>query len=304
MNRFLTAAVAAVVLAGCASAAPRPDRDVLPRILASLVQLRVELEGDDRRSGSGVVIASDPRSSRCWVITTRHLVEPPGLRRLSARVPDHGGSLSAEVVKVSDELDLAILSVQGAAPPAAELKEVAGLGQDVWVAGFPWGGRLTVVRGVVSQLAGDGAEARLEGPVRMVDAAVSYGASGGGVFEASSGLLIGIIEGYRTARVALPNAPESVLHVPMPGETTVISSAGVRRFLSSVNMGGLERAPHAPRAAHPVKAGRAAIRSDPEVFDTLISGAGARLSFSSLDPGHHVLAAPLLVREPDGHALP
>ena len=237
MNRFLTAAVTAVAVAGCVSAAPHSDRDVLPRILKSIVQLRAELDGDDRRSGSGVVIASDPQSSRCWIITTRHLVEPPKPRRLSARVPDHGGSLSAEVVKISDELDLAILSVQGVAPPAVTLREITGLGQDVWVVGFPWGRRLTVVRGVVSQLGGDGDEMRLEGPARMVDASVSYGASGGGVFEVSTGLLVGIVEGYRTARVALPHAPESVIHVPVPGETTVVASAGIRRFLSSAGLG-------------------------------------------------------------------
>ena len=237
MSRALAAALAAVALAGCAAAEPRSARDVLPRILASLVQLRAELEGDDRRSGSGIVIASDPRAMRCWIITTRHLVAAPAPRRLFARLPDHRGTLSAEVVTISDEVDLAILSVQGVAPPAAVLKDVADLGQDVWVAGFPWGGRLTIVRGVVSQLGGEGDEARLEGPVRMVDAPVSYGASGGGVFEVSTGLLVGIVEGYRTARVALPNAPESVLHVPMPGETTVVSSAGVRRFLSSAGLG-------------------------------------------------------------------
>jgi serine protease Do len=237
MNRSLAAAVIAIAVAGCASAEPRSGRDLLPRILASIVQLRVELDGDDRRSGSGVVIASDPQASRCWVITTRHLVELPKPRRLSARVADHRGSVNAEVVKVSDELDLAILSVEGVAPPAVTLKEITGLGRDVWVVGFPWGRRLTVVHGVVSQLVGDGDEVRLEGPARMVDASVSYGASGGGVFEVSSGLLIGIIEGYRTARVALPQAPESVLHVPVPGETTVVSSTGIRRFLSSAGPG-------------------------------------------------------------------
>jgi serine protease Do len=237
VNRSLVAVVTAVAMAGCASAELRSDRDVLPRILPSIVQLGLELDGGDRRSGSGVVIASDPQSSRCWVITTRHLVEPPRPRHLSARVPDHLGNLSAEVVKVSDDLDLALLSIAGVAPPAVTLKEVTGLGQDVWVVGFPWGRRLTVVRGVVSQLGGAGDEARLEGPARMVDAAVSYGASGGGVFEVSTGLLIGIIEGYRTARVALPQAPDSVLHVPVPGETTVVSSAGIRRFLSSAGLG-------------------------------------------------------------------
>jgi hypothetical protein len=238
MNRALAAAVTAVAVAGCATVDPRTDRDTLPGIVASIVQLRAELDGDDRRSGSGVVVASDPQSSRCWIITTRHLLEPTRPRRLFARLAGHRGSLDAEVVKISDELDLAILAVRGVAPPAVTLKDVTGLGQDVWVAGFPWGRRLTVVRGVVSQLAGDADEAPLRGPARMVDASVSYGTSGGGVFEVSTGSLVGIVEGYRTARVTLPKAPESVLHVPVPGETTVISSAGIRRFLSSA---GLDR---------------------------------------------------------------
>jgi len=237
MTRGLAAALSVIAVAGCASVEPRSDRDGLSRVLASIVQLRAELEGVDRRAGSGVGIKSDPQPARCWVITTRHLLEPTRPLRLVVRVPGHDGSLTAEVVKVSAELDLAILLVQGIAPPAVTLKDVTALGQDVWVAGFPWGRRLTVVRGVVSQLTGDGDEARLEGPVGMVDASVSYGVSGGGVFEVSTALLIGIVEGYRTARVALPHAPESVLHVPVPGETTVISSAGVRRFLSSAGLG-------------------------------------------------------------------
>jgi S1-C subfamily serine protease len=236
MNRALAAAVTAVAVAGCASLEPRADREVLSRILASVVQLRADLEDTDRRASSGVVIVSDPQSVRCWVITTRHLLQPTGPRRLSARLPGHEGSHGAEVLKIHDQLDLAILSVQGVAPPAVTLKDVTGLGQDVWVVGFPWGRRLTVVRGVVSQLAGDGHETRLEGPAVMVDASVSYGASGGGIFEVSTGLLIGIVEGYRTARVALPHAPESVFHVPVPGETTVVSSAAVRRFLSSAGL--------------------------------------------------------------------
>jgi S1-C subfamily serine protease len=238
VNRTLFAALAILAVAACTSARHSPsDRDVLARVLASVVHLRAELDGDDRRTGSGVVIASDPQSPRCWVITTRHLVAAPSPRRLSARLPDHRGTLSAEIVSVSEDQDLAILSIRGIAPPTAVLKDLTHLGQEVWVAGFPWGGRLTVVRGVVSQLGGDGEEARLEGAVRMVDAPVSYGASGGGVFEVSTGLLVGIVEGYRTARVAQPNAPERVLHVPMPGETTVVASAGVRRFLSSAGLG-------------------------------------------------------------------
>lgn len=237
MSRALIAAFAAVAVAGCASVTARSDRSVvLQRILSSSVQLRAELDGGGHRSGSGVVVASDPQSSRCWIITTRHFLEPARPLRLLASVPGHRGRLSAEVVAVSDDLDLAVVSVQGVAPPAVTLKDDTRLGEEVWVVGFPWGRRLTVVSGVVSQIAGEEGEHPLEGPARMVDASVSYGASGGGVFEASNGLLIGIVEGYRTARVALPNAPEGVLSIPVPGETTIVSSVAIRRFLSRAGL--------------------------------------------------------------------
>jgi hypothetical protein len=73
----------------------------------------------------------------------------------------------------------------------------------------------------------------VEGAVRMIDASVSYGASGGGVFDAATGTLVGIVESYRTARVALPTVPEKILDLPVPGETTVVGVPLIRRFLQS-----------------------------------------------------------------------
>jgi serine protease Do len=67
----------------------------------------------------------------------------------------------------------------------------------------------------------------------MVDASVSYGASGGGVFEAATGALIGVVESYRTARMTVPTTPEKVLDIPVAGETTLVSSAAIVRFLSA-----------------------------------------------------------------------
>jgi S1-C subfamily serine protease len=232
------AAVAAVAVTGCTSLAAPPDRRAtLERIIASSVQLRGELEGNGRRSGSGVVIASEASPARCWILTTKHLLQPNRPRRILAIVPGHREPLAVEIVAVSDDLDLAIVTVQGIAPPAVTLKDTTRLGEDVWVVGFPWGRRLTVASGVVSQVGGAD-DTHLEGPARMVDASVSYGASGGGVFEAATGALVAIVEGYRTARVTLPHAPESVLHIPVPGETTVVSAAGIRKFLATA---GLDR---------------------------------------------------------------
>ena len=234
MTRLVAAVAAVVVVAGCAAVSTAPDRTaVLERIIASSVQLRAELDPEGRRSGSGVVVASDPASARSLIVTTRHLLQPTRPRSITAIVPGHSRPLPVEIVAVSDEHDLSVVAIQGLTLRPVTMKDTTRLGEDVWVVGFPWGRRLTAVSGVVSQVGGED-DTRIEGPARMVDASVSYGTSGAGVFEASTGALIAIVEGYRTARVALPQSPESVLHIPVPGETTVVSAAGVRKLLSTV----------------------------------------------------------------------
>ena len=140
------------------------------------------------------------------------------------------------MVGVSPDVDLALLEVETTDIPVAALKPAAQLGDEVWVVAFPRGRRATLVSGVVSQLAQDGV---VEGAAAMVDAPVSYGASGGGVFDRSTGQLVGIVEGYRTARVKVTGSPERTVDIPFPGETTVVSAAAIRRFLSTVD--GVER---------------------------------------------------------------
>lgn len=67
----------------------------------------------------------------------------------------------------------------------------------------------------------------------MVDASVSYGSSGGGVFDARGGGLIGLVEGYRTARVTSHGTGgDWYIDVPEPGQTFVTSLADIRRFLT------------------------------------------------------------------------
>jgi hypothetical protein len=73
----------------------------------------------------------------------------------------------------------------------------------------------------------------------MVDASVSYGASGGGVFEAGTGRLIGLVEGYRTARVSFKGESARYIDVPVPGETYATSLADIRRFLGETGYGAL-----------------------------------------------------------------
>ena len=118
------------------------------------------------------------------------------------------------MVSLSPDVDLALLEVETTDIPVAALKPAAQLGDEVWVVAFPRGRRATLVSGVISQLAQDGV---VEGAAAMVDAPVSYGASGGGVFDPSTGHLVGIVEGYRTARVKVTGSPGANRGHSIPG---------------------------------------------------------------------------------------
>jgi serine protease Do len=233
----LLPAVAVLGLAaGCAStgALPLTPRDtVIRQILPSNVQLRCERGNGARRAASGVVLGSDPTTGRTWILTTRHLLEPIERQNILVSVPGRKDGLTATVKAVSTEMDLALLEVAGLGLPGVRIKETVRLGDDVWIIAYPWGRRLTVVSGVVSQITATEGETAVEGPVRMVDGSVSYGASGGGVFDGPTGALIGVVEGYRTARMTLPDAPNRVLELPVPGETTVIAGDAILRFLTA-----------------------------------------------------------------------
>jgi S1-C subfamily serine protease len=222
----------ALVLAGCASTQPPSRRgDALREMLDASVQLRAEREGGGRRWGSGVVVASDAGSGQSWILTTRHFLEPTRPQQVFVTTTVGQKRVRGRVRAVSSDLDLAILEVPGVVLTPATLQDEVRLGDEVRVVGFPFGRRLTVVSGIVSQIVSEDSEVKVQGPVQTVDATVTYGASGGGVFDATTGALVGIVEGYRTTRVTLQTEPEKVVDIPMPGETGVLGVPSIRRFL-------------------------------------------------------------------------
>jgi S1-C subfamily serine protease len=226
-----------MLASGCAGAARVPARSELLRgVLPSAVQLLAERPGGGQRAASGVVLASDPAGARTWVLTAGHFLAPPIPEAIYVRTTGARERFSATLVRADRESDLAVLLVRGLVLPPARLRELAHLGDDVWVVAFPRGRQMTVASGTVSQV-GAGSEAdEVEGPVRLVDISVSYGASGAGVFDAETGELIGVVEGYRTAQIAARNAPDRVLEIPVAGETLVISAQAIRRFLAGSDL--------------------------------------------------------------------
>jgi serine protease Do len=234
----------ALAAAGCSSMPATNDGPaVIRRILASTVQLRSEREGGAHRAASGVCVATDPASRRAWILTVRHFLGPSRPQQVSVRRPGETAELPAVVFAVSDEelgLDIAIVEVQdlGGLVPVRLKRDPSSLGDNALVVSFPWGQRLTVVRGIVSQLVGGSGESLVSGAARMVDAHVSYGSSGGGVFDAHTGELIGIVETYRTAKITIPELKDRVIEVPVPGETVLVPASVLFQFARDF---GLER---------------------------------------------------------------
>lgn len=212
-----------------------PD-DVIARSLASSVQLFAEREGGVRRSGSGVVLSADGEGNLI-ILTAGHLLAPAIPQTVYVALPGRETRVEASILTLDTEADVAVLAARDIAATPVEIQISAHLGDDVWVVSFPWGQRGTVVSGRVSQVRGAGANSfPVEGPVGLIDAAVSYGTSGGGVFDADSGRLMGIVRGYRTARLTLPGGSDQVLEFPIAGETTVVPMMAILCTLEQTSL--------------------------------------------------------------------
>lgn len=232
LDRRALAALAIVVLAGgCATGERASARGaVIRQIVPATVQLRCERDGGGRRAASGVLLARDRATRRAWIVTARHFVEPLAPQKISVQV-GRKTPVAAKLVTVSEQWDLALLEVSGIDVIPARLRDTVRLGDEVWVVAFPFGRRMTLSSGVVSQVVSDAAGVEYEGAARMVDVSVSYGASGGGVYDSLTGELVGVIQSYRTARLTPRGNPADTIEVPIPGDTTLVSADVIRRFI-------------------------------------------------------------------------
>ncbi|HEX8437492.1 serine protease [Archangium sp.] len=230
-----------VVMQAPGALAPRLTRkEQVKRILPHNVRLAIHEGGKARRTASGVVIGNEktPEGLVSYVLTNAHAVEMGDLKepRLVVIVDDRADSTEygAQVVATGavPDMDLALVKVPGLPLQPAQLAadtEVE-LGDDVVVAASPFGRALSLSGGMVSQVEWDKQSKK---PLMLkTDAAIGYGASGGGIFSLESGKLLAIVEGYRTAKVGFAVAEQNFsFDVPMPGETFAAPTSKVRQFL-------------------------------------------------------------------------
>jgi serine protease Do len=264
---FAAGAVSAVALVGIplrmTSAEPRGGNlrsSTVQKVFPSAVRIQIAAGGDVVRSASGVAFARD--GARTYVLTNAHVVEPGKSWKspVELRVLPGAGkaALPARVVACGrvPEWDVAVVEVDSAEIPITPLAEddALELGDDLVVIGAPFGKGLSVAAGIVSQVEYEHAEnAGSRAPKALkTDAAIGYGSSGGGVFDVPAGRLVGLIEGYRTARVAFGKAEDNyAFDVPMPGETFVAPAAKIRRFLVERGLGRLAGGTAAATAVTP-----------------------------------------------------
>lgn len=241
-----------------------PRAATVQRVYPSAVRLQITAGGQVVRSASGIAFAHD--RDHTYLLTNAHVVDPnpawPQPVALRVLVSGDPEARPARVVargRVPD-VDVAVLEIQGTKVPVTALAADDGLelGDDLVVIGAPFGKGLSVAAGIISQveyeLAENAAAPRVPRSLKT-DAAIGYGSSGGGVFDVPGGRLVGLVEGYRTARVAFGKGEGYSFDVPMPGETFVAPAAKIRRFLTEH---GLERLAPGDKAAV-TAAGRAPI---------------------------------------------
>ena len=254
------ASLAAVMVAlclltvGCASVRTIVSggrQAVIDRIVAASAKVMIVQGGRRISYGSGVVVMSRTEESGglavSYVLTAAHVLEGKDGAQVFVRFT---GTLAgkeefaATVIRRgnSETLDLALLEVSGIAVPAVLLPDDdVRIGEAILVVGFPWGKRLGMFSGIVSQVPADGKEVTSadEGTERtiVVDATAANGVSGGGVFRESTGSLVGVVEGYQTASIAVKGSAQTYsVKVPMPGETFVVPVTRIRHFLDEAGL--------------------------------------------------------------------
>ena len=242
LGKFVVGLALLGAVAACAGAEPAPSkRAVLAQMLATSAQLFVEREGGVKRAGSGVILSTDLPQGRAAVLTTAHLLEPVVEQSAFVVAGTQSERIPVDIVAIDSERDLALMTAPLPGVATVALAGRAELADEILIVAFPWGRERTVVNGAVSQISTRASVEdpfSISGPVGLVDATVSYGMSGGGVFDKQSGELVGLVRGYRTAHLSL-SSQESPLKLPIAGETTVISTRDIICFLRSVGYEGL-----------------------------------------------------------------
>lgn len=181
--------------------------DVLKEIRPAVVEVYVQTSSGGTSSGSGVVISVSDDKTSALVVTCHHVIE--GERGITIKSVDGTEYNSVALIGSDPSSDIGVLILK-----SNDGKEITDLKQAVWYSGVDLevgtsvvaignplgylGG--TVTTGIVSAV---NRNVTVEGKsmtLIQTDAAINSGNSGGGLFDAATGALVGIVNaGYKSS---------------------------------------------------------------------------------------------------------
>lgn len=172
----------------------RKDDEKTEALVEKLCRSSVTI--DTRSSGgSGVIIHSD--GEHAVILTCRHVIEPAYRSKKAKSLKVHNDGRTAEAVSLMiapGGIDLAMLEVRGDIGPVAPMSFVRPRpGAGLIVIGAGMGIDNSVSMGIVSKVFKENARGGFEYDVIHTDAATNPGNSGGGLFRANTGELVGIL---------------------------------------------------------------------------------------------------------------
>jgi tetratricopeptide (TPR) repeat protein len=170
-----------------------PDK-VFDKVKDSIVVVKaLDIQGEAKIQGSGVLLPSGKLATNCHVVT----------KGISYQVGQGKRFFSATLYAEDTDKDICLLDAKGLMGKPAEIGKATNLkiGETVYAVGAPQGLELSLSNGIVAQLRGE------PPPMIQTTAAISPGSSGGGLFDAE-GRLVGLttlyIEGGQTLNFAVP----------------------------------------------------------------------------------------------------
>ncbi len=190
---------------------PTTTTEVVARIRPSVLELYC-ITDSSKSSGSGVILSfndndDDGKDDHALVITCHHVIEDAS--KMTAK-SIYGKEYTAELIGADPVSDIALLWITPGENndftglTAAEMMYESDsliIGADVLAIGNPLGylGG-TVTKGIISALNRDVTVENRKMTLIQTDAAINGGNSGGGLFDASTGALIGIVNaGYKSS---------------------------------------------------------------------------------------------------------
>lgn len=208
------------------------NNSVIDKITPNVVRIDVSLNGIN---GNGTGLLIDKKGT---ILTCAHVIQPEGIDADSIKIV-RDKEYDPEIIKLDADSDIAILRVKNLEGHADFLNyNEVHMGEDCFIAGYPLRlSHLSLSKGTISAK-GKWLGTKFPFELFQIDARINYGNSGGPVYQASTGKVIGIVTAkyipFLTQVDELRNFVRTIPQMPLDPHV-VIQGINIGAFFNYVN---------------------------------------------------------------------